>query len=177
MTRRVCEPLRNLDDTLRVFHLLTFRSCGIVLVLFSASHGLEWATRIWSGLFGDSSFVVELALALVVAIALAVVERQEDEFFVPSAVRYYAERIVARVPVRLAAGRLLGSLLVYVAADVVETAFHPARAAFGPLGILAPAFCAGAWLASRPWPPMGPVVFSGMALSAPPRARLTEGER
>ena len=61
MARRVSQPLRNLDDSLRVFHVLTFRSCGLVMAFFSLCHGVEWQFRSWSILFGSLSFAFELA--------------------------------------------------------------------------------------------------------------------
>lgn len=161
MAKRVSEPLRNLDDSLRVFHLLTFRSCGIVLTFFSLCHGLEWQFRIWSTLLGSLGIALELALSGAVAFLLAWVERHDDEYYVPSAIRYYAYLVAQQIPPRLLATRAAGAALFYAAADTFEMAFGLGAAVFGRAGIVLPAILTAAWLLTRPWPPLGRVVFGG----------------
>lgn len=175
MAKRVSEPLRNLDDSLRVFHLLTFRSCGIVLAFFSLCHGLEWQLRLWSGLLGPLSFAFELALTGGLAFVLAWVERSDDEHLVPSALRYYADRLFQKIPPGVLARRVLEGFLVYAAADTLEMAFGTGRALAGAASAVVPGFVCAAWLVTRPWPVAGPVVFSGAAM--PPLGSTPLAER
>src|SRR6266699_3536216 len=70
MKRRQSECFRNLDDPLKIFSLLTFKSCGLVLLFYAGAVATEL-------LFGA---------------LLAYTERHDDEHLVPSAIRYYASR-------------------------------------------------------------------------------------
>jgi hypothetical protein len=90
MPRRKAPVLRNLDDPLKVFNLLSLRSCGLVLVSYALFHSLELGFSLFSAVFGSLSFLGELALAALVALGLALAERRDDEHLVPSAIRYYA---------------------------------------------------------------------------------------
>lgn len=89
MTRRKSECLRNLDDPLKVFSLLTIKSCGLVLFFYAATVATELVFGLWSLVFGPWSFLGQLGGAALLAIALAFAERHDDEHLVPSAIRYY----------------------------------------------------------------------------------------
>jgi hypothetical protein len=165
MAKRVSEPLRNLDDSLRVFHVLTFRSCGVVLAFFSLCHGLEWQFKVWTLFLGSLSFAFELALAGALALLLAWIEHHDDEFFVPSAVAFYADALFQRLPPLLLLGRLAGAVAVFLALDVAASAHPSAGDPTAPLALALPACGSAAWLASRSWRFVGMVVFSGAAAS------------
>ena len=92
MTRRQSECFRNLDDPLKIFSLLTVKSCGLVLLFYGVTVAAELLFGLCSFLFGAWSFLAQLGAALVVAVALACAERQDDEHLVPAAIRYYASR-------------------------------------------------------------------------------------
>jgi hypothetical protein len=92
MTRRQSECFRNLDDPLKIFSLLTVKSCGLVLLFYGCSVGAELLFGLFSLLFGGWSFLAQLGGALVVAAVLAYAERQDDEHLVPAAIRYYLSR-------------------------------------------------------------------------------------
>jgi hypothetical protein len=92
MTRRQSECFRNLDDPLKIFSLLTVKSCGLVLLFYGGTVAAELLFGLCSLVFGDWSFLAQLGAALVVAVALACAERQDDEHLVPAAIRYYASR-------------------------------------------------------------------------------------
>jgi hypothetical protein len=92
MTRRQSECFRNLDDPLKIFSLLTVKSCGLVLLFYGCSVGAELLFGLFSLVFGGWSFLAQLGGALVVAAVLAYTERQDDEHLVPAAIRYYASR-------------------------------------------------------------------------------------
>ena len=92
MTRRKSECLRNLDDPLKVFSLLTIKSCGLVFLVFAAAAASELVFGLWSLVFGAWSFLAQLGAAGLFAVALALAERHDDEHLVPSAIRYYASR-------------------------------------------------------------------------------------
>jgi hypothetical protein len=166
MARRVSEPLRNLDDSLRVFHVLTFRSCGLVMAFFSLCHGLEWQFRTWSILFGSLSFAFELAVSGGLALVLAWIERHDDEHYVPSAVRFYANAVFERVAPRLLARWAAAAILVYIAVDTVLAIASSIDASFAALPPACAGLAAAAYLATRQWPPFGPIVFSAAAASA-----------
>jgi hypothetical protein len=89
MARRQTPVLRNLDDPLRVLNLLSLRSCGLVLVAYGVANGLEAALGLFSLVFGGFAFLAELGVAALVGLGLALAERSDDEFLVPSALRYY----------------------------------------------------------------------------------------
>ena len=90
MTRRQSECFRNLDDPLKIFSLLTVKSCGLVLLFYGAMVASELLFGLFSLLFGAWSFLGQLAAAGALAAALVYAERHDDEHFVPSAIRYYA---------------------------------------------------------------------------------------
>ena len=92
MTRRQSECFRNLDDPLKVFSLLTVKSCGLVLLFYGFTVVTELLFGLCSLVFGDWSFLAQLGASLVVALLLAWAERQDDEHLVPAAIRYYASR-------------------------------------------------------------------------------------
>ncbi len=92
MARRQTEVLRNLDDNLKVLNFLTLKSCGLVVVFYSLCYSLELFLHLFSLVFGVLGVVAQFALTAVFAVALAAVERHEDEHYVPSAIRYYQSR-------------------------------------------------------------------------------------
>jgi hypothetical protein len=92
LNRRRSECLRNLDDPLKVFSLLTIKSCGLVVMFYAAAVASELVFGIWSVVFGPWSFLGQLGAAGLLAIGLAIAEKHEDEHFVPSAARYYLSR-------------------------------------------------------------------------------------
>ena len=92
MARRQTPVLRNLDDPLRVLGLLSLRSCGLVLFLFAALHGVESVTGLLTLLTGGWAFLAELLAAAAAAFVLSVAEQTDDEHLVPSALRFYLSR-------------------------------------------------------------------------------------
>ena len=90
--RRQSECYRNLDDPLKIFSLLTVRSCGLVLLFYGGVVASELLLSLCSLLFGDWSFLAQIGGALVLAACLSYAERHDDEHLVPSAIRYYASR-------------------------------------------------------------------------------------
>ena len=97
MPRRQTEVLRNLDDSLRILNLLTLRSCGLVVVFYSLCFALELAFGAFTALFGPGGFPAQLALTAALAFALSWVEKHDEEHYVPSALRYLAERPWRRI--------------------------------------------------------------------------------
>ena len=166
MARRVSQPLRNLDDSLRVFHVLTFRSCGLVMAFFSLCHGVEWQLRTWSILFGSLSFAFELAVSGGFTLLLVWIERHDDEHYVPSAVRFYANAVFERIAPRHVARWSAGAIAVYIGADTVLAIASSIDESFAALPPACAGLAAAAWLATRHWPPLGPIVFSAAAASA-----------
>ncbi len=92
MTRRKSECFRNLDDPLRIFSLLTVKSCGLVVLFYGAMVAAELLFGVFSLFFGGLSFIGQLGAAALFAIVLVYAERHDDEHFVPSAFRYYVSR-------------------------------------------------------------------------------------
>jgi hypothetical protein len=92
MTRRQSECFRNLDDPLKIFSLLTVKSCGLVLLFYAFTVLVELLFGLVSLVFGDWSFLAQIGGALVLAAILAHAERQDDEHLVPAAIRYYVSR-------------------------------------------------------------------------------------
>ena len=93
MPRRQTDVLRNLDDPLKVLGILTFRSCGLVFIVFAGSVGLDLVTGILSVLPPkDLGLVWALSLTVAAATGLAYAERHEDQHLVPSAIAYYVSR-------------------------------------------------------------------------------------
>jgi hypothetical protein len=92
MTRRQSECFRNLDDPLKIFSLLTVKSCGLVFLFYGATIASELVFGVWTLLFGGWSFLAQLGAAMVLAALLFYAERNDDEHLVPSALRYYASR-------------------------------------------------------------------------------------
>ena len=92
MTRRQSECFRNLDDPLKIFSLLTVKSCGLVLLFFAATVASELLFGLCSLLFADLSFLAQIGAAGLLALVLSYAERHDDEHLVPSAIRYYVSR-------------------------------------------------------------------------------------
>src|SRR5439155_23880950 len=53
MKRRQSECFRNLDDPLKIFSLLTFKSCGLVLLFYAGAVATELLFALWSLLFRE----------------------------------------------------------------------------------------------------------------------------
>ena len=92
MKRRQSECFRNLDDPLKVFALLTPKSCGLVLLFFAVTVACELLFGLCSLLFADLSFLAQIGASALLAMVLAYAERHDDEHLVPSAIRYYVSR-------------------------------------------------------------------------------------
>ena len=92
MNRRQSECFRNLDDPLKIFSLLTVKSCGLVLLFYAGAVVSELLFGLCSLLFGAWSFLAQIGAAALLGIVLAIAERHDDEHLVPSAIRYYASR-------------------------------------------------------------------------------------
>ena len=92
MNRRQSECFRNLDDPLKIFSLLTVKSCGLVLLFYGSTVASELVFGLWSLIFGDWTFLGQLGAAGLLALGLVYAERHDDEHLVPSAIRYYVSR-------------------------------------------------------------------------------------
>jgi hypothetical protein len=92
MKRRQSECFRNLDDPLKIFSLLTVKSCGLVLLFYAALVVSELLFGLCSLLFGPWSFLAQIGGAVLLGAVLAYTERHDDEHLVPSAIRYYVSR-------------------------------------------------------------------------------------
>lgn len=92
MKRRQSECFRNLDDPLKIFSLLTVKSCGLVMLFYAGCVAAELVFGLWSLFFGAWSFLAQLGAAALLAVVLVYAERHDDEHLVPSAIRYYASR-------------------------------------------------------------------------------------
>jgi hypothetical protein len=92
VTRRQSECYRNLDDPLKVFSLLTVKSCGLVLLFYAALVMSELLFGLCSLVFGAWSFLGQIGGAVLLGAVLAYTERHDDEHLVPSAIRYYISR-------------------------------------------------------------------------------------
>ncbi len=92
MKRRQSECFRNLDDPLKIFSLLTVKSCGLVLLFYAGTVASELLFGLWSLVFREWSFLAQLGAAGLLGAVLAYTERHDDEHLVPSAIRYYASR-------------------------------------------------------------------------------------
>ena len=92
MKRRQSECFRNLDDPLKIFSLLTVKSCGLVLLFYAGAVLSELLFGLCSLLFGDWSFLAQIGAAALLGVILAFAERHDDEHLVPSAIRYYVSR-------------------------------------------------------------------------------------
>jgi len=90
--RRQSECFRNLDDPLKIFSLLTVKSCGLVLLFYAATVISELVFGFCTLLFGSWSFLGQIGAAALVATGLAIAERHDDEHLVPSAIRFYLSR-------------------------------------------------------------------------------------
>ena len=108
MTRRRSECFRNLDDPLKVFSLITVKSCGLVLMFYAAAVAAELVFGVWTLAFGPWSFLGQIGASGLLAIALVLAERHDDEHLVPSAIRYYASRRWAHVYSGACSGRYEG---------------------------------------------------------------------
>src|SRR2546425_12712253 len=63
MKRRQSECFRNLDDPLKIFSLLTFKSCGLVLLFYAGAVATEVLLGLWSLLFAEWGFLAQLVAA------------------------------------------------------------------------------------------------------------------
>ena len=92
MKRRQSECFRNLDDPLKIFSLLTVKSCGLVLLFYAGALLSELLFGLFSLLVGGWSFLAQIGASVLLGVVLAFAERHDDEHLVPSAIRYYASR-------------------------------------------------------------------------------------
>ena len=92
MKRRQSECFRNLDDPLKIFSLLTVKSCGLVLLFYAGAVLSELLFGLFSLLVGDWSFLAQIGASALLGVILAFAERHDDEHLVPSAIRYYVSR-------------------------------------------------------------------------------------
>lgn len=92
MKRRQSECFRNLDDPLKIFSLLTVKSCGLVLLFYAGTVLSELLFGLSSLLVGDWSFLAQIGASALLGVILAFAERHDDEHLVPSAIRYYVSR-------------------------------------------------------------------------------------
>jgi hypothetical protein len=92
MKRRQSECFRNLDDPLKIFSLLTVKSCGLVLLFYAGAVLSELLFGLCSLLVGDWSFLAQIGASALLGVILAFAERHDDEHLVPSAIRYYVSR-------------------------------------------------------------------------------------
>ena len=53
MKRRQSECFRNLDDPLKIFSLLTVKSCGLVLLFYAGTVASELLFGLWSLVFRE----------------------------------------------------------------------------------------------------------------------------
>lgn len=84
--------LRNLDEPLKLLGLLSTRSCGLLLLFHSASYALDLLLGFWSWILGDLALLAQIAVTALLGIALAAIERHEDEHHVPAAISFYLTR-------------------------------------------------------------------------------------
>lgn len=92
MKRRQSECFRNLDDPLKIFSLLTVKSCGLVLLFYAGAVLSELLFGLCSLIVGDWSFLAQIGASALLGVILAFAERHDDEHLVPSAIRYYVSR-------------------------------------------------------------------------------------
>src|SRR5258708_34097352 len=92
MKRRQSECFRNLDDPLKIFSLLTVKSCGLVLLFYAGTVASELLFGVWSLVFREWSFLAQLGAAGLLGAVPASTERHDDGHLGPSAIRYYASR-------------------------------------------------------------------------------------
>lgn len=93
MARRQSQVHKNLSDTLKLFGVISFRSCGLVVVVNGLLQAVELLGHPFSRLLGDFfGIAFQLGVTALVATLLAWVERYADEHYVPSAIRYYTQR-------------------------------------------------------------------------------------
>src|SRR6266704_278936 len=78
MKRRQSECFRNLDDPLKIFSLLTFKSCGLVLLFYAGAVATELLLGLWSLLFAEWSFLAQLVAAGLLVALLSYTERHDD---------------------------------------------------------------------------------------------------
>lgn len=90
--RRRSEVYRNIDDPLKVMGLLSLKSCSLLLGLYAASYFLDLLTGLWHLVFGAASFLIEIAIFALAALALCYAEKQDDEHLVPAMLRYTFSR-------------------------------------------------------------------------------------
>ena len=92
MARRQTQVLRNLDDHLKVFNLLTVKSCGLVVLVYAGCYAAELLLGAFTWMFGAFASISQFLVAGAAAMALAWVERHEDEHYVPSILAYWRDR-------------------------------------------------------------------------------------
>lgn len=93
MARRQTQVHKNLSDTLKLFGVISFRSCGLVVVVNGLLQAIELMGHPFTRLLGPfTGTAVQFVITGAVAVALAWVERSADEHHVPSAIRYYTQR-------------------------------------------------------------------------------------
>jgi hypothetical protein len=91
--KRLADTMRNLDDSLKIFNFITLKSAGVVLVFFGGTWLLDMLTGCWDLIFGMGwGFMAHKLATAFIALCLHWVEKQEDEFYVPSAIVHYATR-------------------------------------------------------------------------------------
>lgn len=87
--RRTTEVMRNLDDPLRIFGVLSVQGFMVLAFIFAGLGVLRPVLRL---AFGGKAFLVQLALTGLAAVVLYALERHADEHYVLSAIRYFRER-------------------------------------------------------------------------------------
>ncbi len=93
MARRQTQVHKNLSDTLKLFGVISFRSCGLVVVVNGLLQAIELMGHPLARLLGDfAGIVLQFAITGAVAVALAWIERYTDEYHVPSAIRFFVQR-------------------------------------------------------------------------------------
>ena len=90
--RRQTRVLRNLDEPLKLLGLLTTRSCGLLLIFYTAAYLIDLVLGVWTWVFGDLALVGQIGATIVLGFVLAFVERHEDEHHVPAAIVYHLQR-------------------------------------------------------------------------------------
>lgn len=90
--RRQSAVLRNLDQPLKLFGLLTTKSCALLLFFYTGCYALDLTLGVWTWVFGDLSLLGLLGLTGVTGLVLVYIERHEDEHHVPAMIRFYLTR-------------------------------------------------------------------------------------
>jgi hypothetical protein len=77
---------------LKIFSLLTVKSCGLVLLFYAGAVLSELLFGLFSLIVGGWSFLAQIGASALLGVILAFAERHDDEHLVPSAIRYYVSR-------------------------------------------------------------------------------------